>query len=211
MLTARPGTWQGADSFGFSWLSCTGGDCTAVASGDTYRVRPEDGGHQLQVEVLATGPGGQAQALSARTSAVSGGPAAPAEGLGPVPAPVAPQTAPARPTARRRTARRPPRPRRARITLDRVARRLPSGGRLLVSGHLIPRQSAGKLIQLQWRYGSSWRLMTQGRVARGGRFILSYRFVRGGHYAIKVRVAVPADRGWAYRTTLSRPLAVRVG
>ena len=69
-LVARPGLWIGTDlRYSIRWQRCRGG-CSPVGTGATYRVRPRDRGHRLQVEVIASNELGGAVAFSRRTRVV---------------------------------------------------------------------------------------------------------------------------------------------
>ncbi len=76
---------------------------------------------------------------------------------------------------------------------------------------ILPRAgSYAKAIQLQFKQGRTWRPMANGRIARNGTFKLTYRFRTGGGYKVALRVAVPAERGWSFQPTSTRPVTVRV-
>ena len=81
-LTASPGTWTGAPTFGYTWLQCdpAGNACADTGSrGQTYGVRSQDLGRTLRVQVRAQNPRGATTATSAQTAVVrSSGAAGPA-------------------------------------------------------------------------------------------------------------------------------------
>ena len=81
-LHADAGTWSGpTSSFSYAWERCdSSGSCTAIddATGSSYELSDADLGAGIRVAVTATGPGGQATAVSSTTAAVSARPDEPA-------------------------------------------------------------------------------------------------------------------------------------
>lgn len=84
--------------------------------------------------------------------------------------------------------------------------------RLVVTGRLVPHVgSYGKAVQLQWADEKSrWRPAINTRVGKNGRVRLVYQFRKPGGYAIKFRLAAPADRGWPYMAAISKVHRLRV-
>jgi Subtilase family len=69
-LVARHGSWTGTDlRYAIRWQRCHGG-CSPVGTGATYRVRPRDRGHRLQIEVIASNDLGAVVAISRPTRVV---------------------------------------------------------------------------------------------------------------------------------------------
>jgi hypothetical protein len=73
-LTAGPGAWSSyvPPTLAYHWLRCKTSTCSAIsgAAEETHVVGAEDRGFQLEVQVTATNPGGQAFAVSSRTAYV---------------------------------------------------------------------------------------------------------------------------------------------
>jgi hypothetical protein len=72
VLSATTGTWKGTGPLTFSvrWERCDGG-CSEIATGSTYRLVAGDVGRRIRAVVVATGPGGTADAASAETDLVA--------------------------------------------------------------------------------------------------------------------------------------------
>lgn len=90
-------------------------------------------------------------------------------------------------------------------------RTLHLGDKLVITGHLTPGPlAASKLLQLQWRDGSSWRPIANVNADRFGAFHITYRFRRAAGYAVQMRIAVPAERGWPFEPVNGKPFSVKV-
>jgi hypothetical protein len=87
------------------------------------------------------------------------------------------------------------------------------GRRLAVTGLLgVGPHARGKRVQLQWKDPrSGWRPVADARTGSRGRFSFRYLFRRSGGYTVTLRVVVPQERGWPYRSAVTKPQAVRVG
>lgn len=74
VLSATTGTWTGADSYAYQWLSCdsAGGSCVAIASAtaNTYTLVSADVGSTIRVRVTATNAFGSTSADSAQTELI---------------------------------------------------------------------------------------------------------------------------------------------
>jgi hypothetical protein len=83
MLTARPGSWRGAQPihFTYQWQRCghDGGSCANVsgATGQIFRLEREDVGHRLRFSVLAVNRFGFSSAVSDLTNVVEEAPPPP--------------------------------------------------------------------------------------------------------------------------------------
>ena len=89
--------------------------------------------------------------------------------------------------------------------------RLHLGDTLVVTGRLTPGAlAASKLLQLQWRDGRSWRPIANVTADKFGAFNVSYRFRRAAGYAVQMRIAVPAERGWPFEPVNGKPFSVEV-
>jgi hypothetical protein len=92
-------------------------------------------------------------------------------------------------------------------------RTLRPGETLRVAGVIRPRARAGgKIVQLQWRQGDRWSVLSQSRADRTGRFRLRFRTASaGGGYSIRMRVVVPAEKGWPFAPLVARRFEVEIG
>ncbi len=100
-LNCAPGTWTGSPSYSFQFERYAGDAKTVVrtyAAGSTYTVQTADEGTTIACRVKATNNGGSAEAVSARTAAVTAPAAAPPgeqptdPAPAPAPDPIAPRT-----------------------------------------------------------------------------------------------------------------------
>ena len=97
------------------------------------------------------------------------------------------------------------------LTQQVNTRNLRLGDTLVVTGRLTPGPlAASKLLQLQWKDGRSWRPIANVTADSVGAFNVSYRFRRAAGYAIQMRIAVPAERGWPFTPVNGKPFSVKV-
>lgn len=84
-LTATEGSWEGASSFSYQWLRCSGAACTPIAgaTGATFTPGAGEEGFQLRVDVTAGGEGGKSTASSALTDGIKPAPAGAPVSTGP--------------------------------------------------------------------------------------------------------------------------------
>jgi hypothetical protein len=84
-LTATEGSWEGASTFAYQWLRCSGAVCTAIAGATSPSFTPGAGeeGLQLRLDVTAAGEGGKTTASSSLTDGVKPAPPAAAVSTGP--------------------------------------------------------------------------------------------------------------------------------
>ena len=101
---------------------------------------------------------------------------------------------------------------RPRVRLKVSRREVPAGGRVVLSGSVLPRRgSYAKVVQLQFRDGGRWRPFANVRVGRSGRFRHVYRFRRAGGYAVAIRAVMLRQASWPFTPGASRPVRVSVG
>ena len=146
-LTATPGTWTGSPpiDYTYQWQSCdsSGTGCTDVDGETTmtYRIRTQDVGKTLRVQVTASNSAGSTTASSALTAVVV---AEPTDGLTQIADSLTGSSDPTYYASNHRVA-------------------VTSGGRMLV---VYGRHTQG--VQLAWRDpGGSWQTTTRGQVANG--------------------------------------------
>lgn len=103
-----------------------------------------------------------------------------------------------------------------RVTLTASSRHAVAlGAPLVLSGRVTPAPrragAARKAIVLEWHdpVRGTWRPVVNHRTGAGGRFRLSWRFQTPG-LRTRLRVRVPAERGWPLEGGVSRSLAVDV-